>query len=72
MTTEIAQQPTAQVSPDIDRPLTKKQLADWFGKTPRTVERYMGMGMPYIKIGAPMFHLPSVKAWLMKNQVGSV
>jgi hypothetical protein len=28
----------------------------------------MKAGMPYIDLGRPMFHLPSVVEWLLKNQ----
>jgi len=51
-----------------DQPRTKPQLAQFIQRSTRTVDRLMRQGMPYIAVGRPMFHIPTVLAWLLKNQ----
>ena len=51
--------------------LDKKQLAEYFNISIRTVERMMDYGMPYYKTssdnGSVRFDLEEVKNWMRQN-----
>lgn len=55
-----------------ERLLSKKELAAYVARTPRTVDNYVREGMPYIPCGGgKRFHVPSVIAWLRARGAGS-
>ena len=46
--------------------LTKKQVAEYLGKSVPTIDRYMREGLPFRKIdgGYPEFYKPQVDGWM--------
>jgi len=51
------------------RLLTKRELAEFLQRTPRTLDNYVRQGMPYIPCGGgKRFDLPSVLDWLRTRE----
>ena len=50
-----------------ERPMTKKQLAEYFGRSVRTVDRWVKAGCPiafrFYGSGPPMFYISQVEEW---------
>ncbi len=48
---------------------TKKQVAEFIGLSVRTVDSYLALGLPHLKLGKRRcrFDLAEVKAWLNDN-----
>ena len=53
-----------------DECLSVEQYAQKIGKTRRTVQRYISMGMPTVNGTHKSIHLPSVNEWWL-TQIGS-
>jgi predicted DNA-binding transcriptional regulator AlpA len=49
--------------------MTKKQVAEYLGKTPSTINRWMTEGLPFRKEGKehPEFYKPEVDRWLSER-----
>jgi hypothetical protein len=54
--------------------MTKTDLAHFFGKSPRTIERWCAMrtAPPRIKVGnTTLFHVPSMREWMAARVTGT-
>ena len=54
----------------IDEYRTKEELAAELGKSPRTIERWVRLGIipKPVRLGAtPYFHVPTIQSWLAKQ-----
>jgi len=52
-------------SPELERWMTKREIADFFGCSVRSIERGMSEGMPFSYIfGSAKFRPSEVEAWL--------
>jgi hypothetical protein len=61
--------PATPVNDDPNRPRHMQEFCGWFGKSKRSVQRAMkNRGLPYIDLGTPAFHLPTVIEWMKRNQ----
>jgi hypothetical protein len=62
---QIAQR-VAEIVRDVRRFLTKENLADHFGVTPRTVKTWRSHGLPAYGPRAQMFDVRETENWLEK------
>jgi hypothetical protein len=54
--------------------MTKVQVATFFSKSPRTIERWCAMrsAPPRVKVGATtIFHVPSMREWVTARIIGA-
>lgn len=52
----------------VDEVMTKKQLGEYFGWSPSTVNRKMKQGLPHSGGGHPRFRRSEVERWLTQNE----
>lgn len=52
--------------------LTKRDLAEYLGVTPRTVETYQRQGLPFYRLGARRnrYDLVAIRRWLEARRAG--
>lgn len=67
--TSNASAPNVNATPSTGELLTKMQVAQFLGVTPRTVENFQKRGLPFFRLGARRnrFDLAAVRAWLDRN-----
>jgi phage terminase Nu1 subunit (DNA packaging protein) len=46
------------------KPKTKQEIAEFLGVKPRSVERYMRAGLPFVKLGGVRFFIPDVVQYM--------